>query len=523
MDAPESALARSCVSHALSETAAIVGIDLLEFVDTVKRLVSAALVEYVEDRFTCATKAVDIMWPVRGQRYLGMRDERDVAVAGGRERLVATGAPELIPASAGIMCGKCDALIFLALTATMRKLLRRADGRYLGDSVGLLARAIQVVDTDIDVSVSKLGWQALAAHHMVTGDRIIQARGFRTCSDVVDAIRFLQCAWSRVDPRTAPLERYIQHLHKAIGRLSLRAVIAAVQKNYAEVEALLDVRNCRTAVNGTWVLSPGFFGDMWLILEAMTYHHRKIVVMLREIDSTSTELFAAWRAIQQLDAGLTTELVVRIGTSEPILVPRRDQLLAWIQEVAKSIASVDSIMGRVTVAAENAAIMYGNKLVHAASRPLEDNSSTVNILIWQGASVEDINACTVGLGQTPDAVLWKGDPDNLSPVRECLLNIFDILNLNYGEPESVLQFVFREAEQENLGDGIVGFTVPALVETHSLFVVTKEGERTALCPFMVAFRVWLYMCLDQEVREAQSFKVSPVMHAMTRWLRVHCP
>ena len=50
-----------------------------------------------------------------------------------------------------------------------------------------------------------------------------------------------------------------------------------------------------------------------------------------------------------------------------------------------------------------------------------------------------------------------------------------------------------ERVREEMRDGVGVWRTPVIVQIHGVYVSTLEGERTPVCPFSVAARIWLWV------------------------------
>lgn len=458
----------------------------------------------------------------RTHRSTLLQDETHVAASGGRNSL-GDGivlSDRAMPISAALQMGRAHALFFLALLTTHQRVME-----YLTDKTAqipasritgarIFTGAMTKLDDKIDNDLCNLGWDTMRAQGLVRASPEIQAKGLRTCSDIVDSLNHVRTVWKTSATEESSVEGFGRVLLLALGRLSVRtlsqtAEIMQSTNPYPSNPDLLDVKMYRTPAKR---LASAMFADFWLSVGSMEFY--RYVVLRVLIPQTDTDLYASWQLTVDNQHQIS-EMKITDDTDLVYLLPK-DKLMEWAYSVARTIANEDKIMTAVIKALQADALMVGDRLLHAAYCPNEDSRSAECVQRWR----DGMAFVRSNHGDSPKKVLGAHqDPDKDVATAECFVQILDYMNQNYGGEKSMReQCIYHQDGIERLGEYAANFIIPVILQVHGQWVVTIEGCRTPVCTFMTAVMTWLRTCLRLEKKGVSTIRISPVVRLMTKWM-----
>jgi len=494
-------------------------------------------------------------------RAMGLADERRAAIAGGR-RGMANGTRAAIPLTSALCLGTCAAAYGMVLVTAIHALQKDAATAVGGRNV--LKKADYIVDVDLcGLSRERLRTTGLvslapttAAPAIATGsgggDELPQYQqqqpNLRTCDGIKSAINHARSMWRSLHPVDAPLDEFLFVVQAAIGRAAVFPTPDVLATGVSGEVSGYREEFVRT---GKVRVSVGFFSDMWLHLSSMLSRRWSVLSELAPAFSPEPPAAAAaaaaadgpgthpddWRAEEEEKAhylanGASTilwEALQRAAQPQPaaaaaaaaetgdgsIYIPEKQVLVEWAA-MAGQIAAADDLLRQVIQVSDRAQLWPGDRELHAAYAAGDDDRPAA-ILAWKtagGGSDEQTASVT-----DPIVILRTQDIDKSVMAAACLLRIMTQEYQNVGVTELALDALCVHWDDQleaatDAGGSATLFTVPSLVQIHSLWVVTFEGVSSEPLSFSAALRGWMFVCVRMEELQRLPFSISMLLQRM---------
>jgi hypothetical protein len=216
-----------------------------------------------------------------------------------------------------------------------------------------------------------------------------------------------------------------------------------------------------------------------------------------------------WEALQRATIPPSSTVA-----AEPF-IPDKAALVEWAA-MAGQIAAADDLLRQVIQVSDRAQLWPGDRELHAAYAPGDDDRPAA-ILAWKtaGAGSDEQTAAVTD----PIVVLRTQDIDKSAMAAACLLRILTQEYQNVGVTQLALDALCVHWDDQleavtDAGGSATLFTVPSLVQIHSLWVVTFEGVSSESLPFSAALRAWIFACVRMEELHRLPFSITMLLERM---------
>lgn len=385
-----------------------------------------------------------------------------------------------------------------------------------------------MLDERIDGNLLGLGWAQMEQLALVSSNADERQRGLKTIGSIETFVNHIRRVWRGLDPTKTPIEKIVQVVYAAMGR-----IILFPEDAFRSADSEMYTETMKPGEGYAYRAAPAFYADRWLILSSMLVRRTITQTWLkpfkqqqRQNEAVATNTNGATKKqqsskyawpdpkaankIHQDDLlAIAWNIVVR-GQKCRVpgmpAIPTKETLLAWAIGTADTPAVIEDVLRRVLAVAERVELMPGDAHLHRVYFPMEETRASTVLASLHGN--EEVKRITERIGSSPAAILRDNDIDIVPMATACFLRVVTCTHTVHARTlqkyDEVCVF-WDDTVEQDLGRAV--FTHPVILQTHGVWIVTLEGKRTEPVPFSLALRIMLCMQALLEVKRRAQFPV----------------